>query len=82
MLLCCKLKDTPEKLLPLSTLSIVAGLILIGISLVWTRLSLFASLGQNRNDFLHGFTIGLGITLAIGGAVLYAIAKSRCARKS
>lgn len=82
MLLCRKLKDTPEKLLPLSTLFIVTGLILIGISLLWTRLSLFASLTPDRNDFLHGFTIGIAITLTIGGSVLYAIAKARCARKA
>jgi hypothetical protein len=78
----CKLKDSPEKLKPLATLSLAVGLILLIAGNLWSRLHFLPNLSTEWNDFLHGFVIGLASTLVVGGAALTVYVAAIRAKKS
>lgn len=78
----CKLKENPEKLKFISTLFLVAGFPLLVVGNLWPRLPFLASLTPDRNDFLHGFVIGLASTLVVGGAALITYVAAIRAKKA
>lgn len=70
-----KLRNSPEKLIPIAMALIVVGLSSLVIAIVWPRVvPPIPHIGANWNDFVCGFMYGLAIALEIGGLVLATLA--------
>jgi hypothetical protein len=74
-----KLKNSPEKMIPVAMAFIVVGLSILMIGLGWpTFFPPVVHSGTNWSDFCRGFLFGLSIALEITGV---AIAASAAAKK-
>jgi hypothetical protein len=76
-----KLKESPEKLVPLGMLLVTVGLMLIVLGVLWPKLPFLANLWPTWNDFLRGFIFGFAITLEIAGLVINVTAASNKQKK-
>jgi hypothetical protein len=66
-----KLQKTPEKMVAVAMALITLGLAFIIFGISWPRHPLPAAYpGTDWNDFLHGFMVGIGIALEVGGVVI------------
>jgi len=61
----------PKKALPAGLALLIAGMLLTICGIVWQRsFSPLFHLASGPNDFLHGFSLGLGLTLEAIAVVL------------
>lgn len=69
-----KLKNCPERMVPVAMAMVVVGLSILGIAIAWPHFSpsLPSHSGTDWNDFARGFLYGLAITLETAGVVFAA----------
>lgn len=77
-----KLRQTPEKMVPVAMALVAVGLLLMVLSAVWTRLGIpLAHMGRDWSDFVRGMLIGVALGLEAGGVVIAAAAATARAGK-
>jgi RsiW-degrading membrane proteinase PrsW (M82 family) len=73
-----KLKNSPEKMIPVAMAFIVVGLSILMIGLAWpTFFPQVVHDGTNWSDFCRGFLFGTAIVLEIAGIALAAKAAAK-----
>lgn len=77
-----KLRESPDKVVAFGLTLVVIGLMMVVIGANWQRIPYLAHLWPAWNDFLHGFIIGIAITLEIAGVVINAIAAANRRKRS
>lgn len=68
-----RLKCSREKQVAVAMSLICAGLVLVVLNILWTRIGWLSShmgAGSNWGDFACGFAVGLGVALEVFGVVL------------
>ncbi len=77
-----KLKNSPEKMIPVAMAFIVVGLSILMIGLAWpTFFPPVVHSGTSWSDFCRGFLFGLAIAMEITGVVLATTAAAAAAKK-
>jgi MFS superfamily sulfate permease-like transporter len=78
-----KLKDSPEKMVPVTMAFIVVGLSILMIGLGWPRFfPPVPHTGTDWSDFFRGVLFGIAIALEVTGVVLAATAAAAARKRS
>jgi hypothetical protein len=78
-----KLRNSPEKMIPVAMALIAIGLSLTTIGITWPRFSpLLPHTGTNWNDFTRGVFFGVAIFFEVAGVAIAAQAAAAKKRKA